>query len=156
MKLIKTSALLVLMLLLVPGGAYAQRRGTSDYFLRPQMGLWFGPVTPMGTTGEVVDTSLGGGLFFRYNTPFKPLKIGLDGSYQQFDSKGVEFGPWLRRFIAQIKRNWMFPLAVASMSGHVAITFYVDKEGRLTEVTVVEPGTDRVLPPNTPGEIDYT
>jgi TonB family protein len=56
-----------------------------------------------------------------------------------FDSKGVDFGPWLRRFIAQIKRNWMFPLAVATMSGHVAITFYVDKEGRLTEITVVEP-----------------
>ena len=89
MKLIRSSALLILVLLLVPGGVYAQRRGTSDYFLRPQMGLWFGPVTPMGTTGEVVDTSLGGGLFFRYNTPFKPLKLGLDGSYQQFDSKGV-------------------------------------------------------------------
>ena len=24
----------------------------------------------------------------------------------QFDTKGVEFGPWIRRFIAQVKRNW--------------------------------------------------
>jgi TonB family protein len=64
---------------------------------------------------------------------------GQQESSIQFDSKGVEFGPWLRRFVAQIRRNWMFPLAVASMKGHVAITFYVDKEGRLTEITIVEP-----------------
>ena len=64
---------------------------------------------------------------------------GQQESSIQFDSKGVEFGPWLRRFIAQIKRNWMFPLAVATMSGHVAITFYVDKQGRLTEISVIEP-----------------
>lgn len=57
----------------------------------------------------------------------------------QFDSKGVDFGPWLRRFIAQIKRNWMFPLAVASMKGHVAITFFVHRDGRLTDITIVEP-----------------
>ena len=24
----------------------------------------------------------------------------------QFDTKGVEFGPWIRRFVAQVKRNW--------------------------------------------------
>ena len=27
----------------------------------------------------------------------------------QFDTKGVEFGPWMRRFIAQIRRNWFMP-----------------------------------------------
>ena len=27
----------------------------------------------------------------------------------QFDAKGVEFGPWIRRFIAQLKRNWLIP-----------------------------------------------
>ena len=27
----------------------------------------------------------------------------------QFDTKGVEFGPWIRRFIAQVKRNWIVP-----------------------------------------------
>ena len=30
----------------------------------------------------------------------------------QFDSKGVEFGPWLRRFVAQVKRNWFVPQSV--------------------------------------------
>ena len=37
----------------------------------------------------------------------------------QFDTKGVEFGPWIRRFIAQVKRNWFIPYAAMSMKGHV-------------------------------------
>ena len=28
----------------------------------------------------------------------------------QFDTKGVEFGPWIRRFVAQVKRNWLIPV----------------------------------------------
>jgi hypothetical protein len=28
-----------------------------------------------------------------------------------FDSKGVDFGPWLKRFVAQVKRNWYVPQA---------------------------------------------
>ena len=57
----------------------------------------------------------------------------------QFDSKGVEFGPWLRRFIAQIKRNWYVPQNAMLMSGKVVIQFYVSKDGRLTEIKVVGP-----------------
>jgi TonB family protein len=57
----------------------------------------------------------------------------------QFDSKGVEFGPWLARFVAQVRSNWMIPQAAMSMHGNVAITFYVHKDGRITEVTVARP-----------------
>jgi TonB family protein len=57
----------------------------------------------------------------------------------QFDTKGVEFGPWLRRFIAQIRRNWFIPYAAMSMRGHVVITFFVDKDGRITELKVLKP-----------------
>jgi TonB family protein len=57
----------------------------------------------------------------------------------QFDSKGVDFGPWLRRFIAQIRRNWFIPLAAQTLRGHVVITFYVGKDGRITELRVVRP-----------------
>ena len=32
---------------------------------------------------------------------------GQFGPEIQFDTKGVEFGPWIRRFIAQVKRNWL-------------------------------------------------
>jgi TonB family protein len=67
---------------------------------------------------------------------------GGDGQFGpsiQFDTKGVEFGPWLRRFIAQIKRNWFIPYAAMSMRGHVVITFYVHKDGRISELTVRKP-----------------
>jgi TonB family protein len=57
----------------------------------------------------------------------------------QFDSKGVEFGPWLRRFIAQIRRNWFIPYAAMSLRGHVVVTFYVGKDGRISELKVLRP-----------------
>ena len=57
----------------------------------------------------------------------------------QFDSKGVEFGPWLRRFIAQIRRNWFIPYAALSMHGNVQLTFYVHRDGTLTGLTVRRP-----------------
>lgn len=57
----------------------------------------------------------------------------------QFDTKGVEFGPWLRRFIAQIRRNWFIPYAAMTMRGHVVVTFYVHKDGRITDLSVLKP-----------------
>ncbi|HDP79817.1 MAG TPA: hypothetical protein ENN21_03125, partial [Spirochaetes bacterium] len=75
--------------LLIAAPSFAARKGASDYFLQPQVGLWFGPVTPVHTTNEDVDTNLGGGMFFRYNTPYRPLKLGMDGSYQWYSSRGV-------------------------------------------------------------------
>ena len=57
----------------------------------------------------------------------------------QFDSKGVDFGPWLRRFVAQVKRNWFVPQAAMIMKGHVVITFNVHKDGHITDLAVVQP-----------------
>ena len=57
----------------------------------------------------------------------------------QFDTKGVEFGPWIRRFVAQIKRNWIVPYAIWSMHGNVVITFNVHRNGALTDLTVDKP-----------------
>jgi TonB family protein len=64
---------------------------------------------------------------------------GRYGPEIQFDSKGVEFGPWLRRFVAQIRRNWFVPYAIWSMHGHVVLTFNVHSDGSLTDLTVVRP-----------------
>jgi TonB family protein len=57
----------------------------------------------------------------------------------QFDTKGVEFGPWIRRFVAQIRRNWFVPQAAMTLRGHVVITFYVHKDGRLTDLQIIRP-----------------
>jgi TonB family protein len=131
-----------------PGEAEAQKPGQGGQAGQAPLGLAGQPVASdrggaqgsPGTPG-LLSSALGNPLRYAQGDAFN--NPGGQGGQQessiQFDSKGVEFGPWLRRFIAQIKRNWMFPLAVASMSGHVAITFYVDKQGRLTEVTIVEP-----------------
>jgi TonB family protein len=64
---------------------------------------------------------------------------GEFGPEIQFDTKGVEFGPWIRRFIAQVKRNWFIPYAAMSMKGHVVITFNVHKDGSISDLTVVGP-----------------
>ena len=72
------------------------------------------------------------------------LQGGADQDFApsiQFDTKGVEFGPWLRRFIAQIRRNWFIPEAAMFQRGHVAITFFVGKDGRITELKVLRPST---------------
>jgi TonB family protein len=57
----------------------------------------------------------------------------------QFDTKGVEFGPWIRRFVAQVRRNWFVPYAAMSLKGQVVITFNVHRNGTITDVTVVRP-----------------
>jgi TonB family protein len=65
---------------------------------------------------------------------------GVAGSSIQFDSKGVEFGPWLRRFKEQIERNWFMPEAFyfPSNKGHVVLTFYVTKDGRIESLSIVQ------------------
>ncbi len=54
----------------------------------------------------------------------------------QFDSKGVEFGPWLRRFVQTVKRNWNVPAAMFQ-SGRVVIQFYVLRNGTITDLRIV-------------------
>jgi TonB family protein len=61
------------------------------------------------------------------------------GSTIQFDTKGVEFGPWLRRFVAQVRRNWFIPQAAMNFHGRVVIQFNIHKNGRITDVNVVQP-----------------
>ena len=64
---------------------------------------------------------------------------GAFGPAIQFDTKGVEFGPWIRRFVAQVKRNWLIPYAAMTARGHVVVTFNVHKDGSITDLQVVGP-----------------
>lgn len=61
------------------------------------------------------------------------------GSSIQFDTKGVEFGPWIRRFVNQIRRNWFVPNAAMTFSGRVVLQFNIHKSGRITDIAVVSP-----------------
>jgi len=59
----------------------------------------------------------------------------------QFDSKGVDFGSWLRRFEAQVRRNWFIPQSAMMLSGHVVLTFYVHKNGAISDLQVLTPSS---------------
>jgi TonB family protein len=61
------------------------------------------------------------------------------GSSIQFDTKGIDFGPWLRRFVAQVKRNWIIPQSAMVDHGHVVVQFTVHRDGQITDLHVVQP-----------------
>lgn len=75
------------------------------------------------------------------NETFHNDRGGLEepGATIQFDTRGVEFGPWLRRFVAQVRRNWFVPYAAMTFRGRVVLQFNIHKDGRITEIAVVSP-----------------
>jgi TonB family protein len=94
---------------------------------------------PSGTLGEALRN------LQRYvqNQTFDNPQGGKNdpGSTIQFDTKGVEFGPWLRRFVNQVKRNWFVPQAAYSFRGHVVLQFNIWKDGHITDIAVVQPSS---------------
>jgi len=83
----KKKYLLLILLLLIINSidlyAYSSRK---KYFSRPQIGVWYGPITPIYESSDYVDTGLGGGAFFRYNLPFQNLKFGVEAAYEPYSS----------------------------------------------------------------------
>jgi len=77
------------------------------------------------------------------NETFNNPQGGNDrpGATIQFDTRGVEFGPWLRRFVAQVRRNWFIPQAAMIMSGHVVIQFNIHRSGEISDVAIVQPSS---------------
>ena len=65
--------------------------------------------------------------------------LNQPGASIQFDTKGVEFGPWLRRFVAQVRHNWFIPQAAMTFHGHCVLTFNIHKDGTITDVMVLQP-----------------
>jgi TonB family protein len=75
------------------------------------------------------------------NETFNNPQGGNDrpGATIQFDTRGVEFGPWLRRFVAQVRRNWFIPQAAMVMRGHVVLQFNIHRSGEITDIVIVQP-----------------
>jgi TonB family protein len=59
----------------------------------------------------------------------------------QFDSKGVDFGPWLRRFKVKVERNWIIPQAALTNRGRVILQFIIHRDGRITDLKIVQPAS---------------
>ena len=94
--------------------------------------------TPGGSLGESLRN------LQRYTQTFANLDGGGGqfGPDIQFDTKGVEFGPWIRRFIAQIKRNWIVPYSAMldNQEPRVVITFNVHKDtGLISDLRILAP-----------------
>ena len=47
----------------------------------------------------------------------------------------------LRRFKAQVEKNWLIPQAAMSLRGRVVIQFYVLRNGTIVDIQVVQPST---------------
>ena len=57
----------------------------------------------------------------------------------QFDTKGVEFGPWIRRFVSQVRRNWFVPMAAMSHARARGDHLLRAPQRALTDVKVIQP-----------------
>jgi TonB family protein len=64
---------------------------------------------------------------------------GQYGQSFQFDTKGVDFGAWLRAFKAQVMRNWLIPQAAYFLRGRVSLTMVISRNGAISELQVVDP-----------------
>lgn len=72
--------------------------------------------------------------------PANPLGGATDSEASiQFDRKGVNFDPWLRRFVSQVRRNWFVPLAAQNFKGRVVLQFVIHRDGRISNVHVAQP-----------------
>ncbi len=109
------------------------------------------PTTPNGlprpqeserpTTGGVLRDAVRNLQKYVQNETFNNPQGGNQdpGSAIQFDTKGVEFGPWIRRFVAQVRRNWFVPQAAMTFRGNVVLQFNIHKTGAITDLRIVRP-----------------
>jgi TonB family protein len=67
----------------------------------------------------------------------QPAVIDEQGPAIQFDTRGVDFGPWLRRFRSQVIGNWFIPQAADVMRGHVVIQLRVQRDGSLLNIRII-------------------
>lgn len=95
----------------------------------------------MGTKGALGNALRNLQRYVEHQSFDNPTGSGDSQGLIQFDSKGVDFGPWLRRFVAQVKRNWFVPQAAMIMKGHVVITFNIHRNGAITDIEVKQPSS---------------
>lgn len=88
--------------------------------LRPQIGVWFGPTTPMPRTeiSETLDTYLGGGLFTRFGWPTSVWRTEIGASWSYYtsqDTAGLHLFPIYGASVYRIPIN--FPLKFQLKAG---------------------------------------
>jgi len=63
------------------------------------------------------------------------------------DTQGVDFGPYLKDVLVEIRNNWyrLIPESAAMKKGKLAIEFAIMKEGKLADMRLVATAGDTVL-----------
>lgn len=74
----------------------------------------------------------------RFDNPEGGL-VANTGNTLYYNDKGANFVPWLRRMLAEVRRNWFVPYSVAFNHGHVAVGISVARDGSVTELKVLIP-----------------
>jgi TonB family protein len=57
----------------------------------------------------------------------------------QFDTRGIDFASWWRRFKAQIIRNAFIPQAAMVLHGHVVLRMNILRNGEITDLVILQP-----------------
>jgi TonB family protein len=66
-----------------------------------------------------------------------PIGAGFVQIGATVNTRGVEFGPWFRRFITRVRENAVAPDAV--VSGRVVVMFNVRKNGSIADMSIISP-----------------
>jgi TonB family protein len=64
------------------------------------------------------------------------------GAAVQFDSKGVDFEPWVKAYVATLKQRWVIPRSASGTTGRVVIALVMRKSGVVSGVEIVGPSTE--------------
>ncbi len=78
---------------------------------------------------------------FQQGQPVLPSRAGavFGGATVQFDSKGVDFEPWARAYVASLKQRWVIPASAAETKGRVVIALVMRKSGVVSGIEIVGP-----------------
>ncbi len=79
---------------------------------------------------------------FLAGTRFENPEGGLLSNTQNtlyYNDKGANFVPWIRRMIAEVRRNWFIPYSISFNHGHVAVGISVARDGTITDLKLLIP-----------------
>ena len=78
---------------------------------------------------------------FEQGQPVLPSPAGaaFGGAAVQFDSKGVDFEPWVKAYVAALKQRWVIPPSAAGTKGRVVIALVMRKSGVVSGIEIVGP-----------------
>ena len=81
----------------------------------------------------------------QFDNPEGGLVIGKANSLY-YDPKGADFVPWIRRMLAEVRKNWFVPYSASFQGGFVAVRVLVARSGDIDDLqklfTSGSPGLD--------------